>query len=246
MDEIEKNLIIEDDETVLKEEIDTDENDILEVSGDFEDLSSDYFDSGEDLQEDNIEEKTEEFSDDDTEEKIEEIKKASEFSELQKISSSSMNNLILRRDKLQNELTGLETELQEVRKEGDISESSVYSALIDKISLKRKELNNIINDIDSSVVIERKWSETIDIGDSIRIYSPTIAYEEMQKAPGKLLEIVDAGLGNPMDGKIHVNAPFVREIVKLSKKTPLPCRVKWKTTSNMDTVIYITEIIPYR
>ena len=71
MDEIEKNLIIEDDETVLKEEIDTDENDILEVSGDFEDLpsdyfdsgndfedlSSDYFDSGNDLQEDNIEEK---------------------------------------------------------------------------------------------------------------------------------------------------------------------------------------------
>lgn len=246
MDEIEKNLIIEDDETVLKEEIDTDENDILEVSGDFEDLSSDYFDSDNDLQEDSIEEKTEEFSDDDTEEKIEEIKKASEFSELQKISSSSMNSLILRRDKLKNELTGLETELQEVRKEGDISESSVYSALIDKISLKRKELNNIINDIDSSVVIERKWSETIDIGDSIRIYSPTIAYEEMQKAPGKLLEIVDAGLGNPMDGKIHVNAPFVREIMKLSKKTPLPCRVKWKTTSNMDTVIYITEIIPYR
>lgn len=246
MDEIEKNLIIEDDETVLKEEIDTDENDILEVSGDFEDLSSDYFDSGNDLQEDSIEEETEEFSDDDTEEKIEEIKKASEFSELQKISSSSMNSLILRRDKLKNELTGLETELQEVRKEGDISESSVYSALIDKISLKRKELNNIINDIDSSVVIERKWSETIDIGDSIRIYSPTIAYEEMQKAPGKLLEIVDAGLGNPMDGKIHVNAPFVREIMKLSKKTPLPCRVKWKTTSNMDTVIYITEIIPYR
>lgn len=246
MDEIEKNLIIEDDETVLKEEIDTDENDILEVSGDFEDLPSDYFDSDNDLQEDSIEEKTEEFSDDDTEEKIEEIKKASEFSELQKISSSSMNSLILRRDKLKNELTGLETELQEVRKEGDISESSVYSALIDKISLKRKELNNIINDIDSSVVIERKWSETIDIGDSIRIYSPTIVYEEMQKAPGKLLEIVDAGLGNPMDGKIHVNAPFVREIMKLSKKTPLPCRVKWKTTSNMDTVIYITEIIPYR
>jgi hypothetical protein len=40
-----------------------------------------------------------------------------------------MNNLILRRDKLKNELTGLETELQEVRKEGDISESSVYSVL---------------------------------------------------------------------------------------------------------------------
>lgn len=235
------------DNNVLTDEVVTDESDEVE------DKSNEYFDS-DDFEDDTDNEENDSDSEEDIKNSIdvdseEELEATNNFigsmdKTLTEISLESMNKLIESRDKLQFELKELAKQLEEIRKEGDISESSTYSATQNAVSIKRKELRDITNRISSSKVVKKKYSKTISCGDSIRLFCETIADKEANTYPGKLLEIVDIGFGNPMKGTISIDAPFMKEVVKLTKNISVPHSIRWKTTSNKNTTMVITEVIP--